>query len=179
MRARFMTLDEADEHLVVAAQHGDLAAWERLCRKHMPRLAAYLGSRLRRPAIVERLVGEMVAWGWKHIPELDQPQDFFAWLRRAGAGVALQWSRKHPNEPLTEPFPHERCDDEQTMDLMNQIEAAFDHLSDAQRTVLEQHFRGNMSVHDLALVMNLSDDAVRGLIDEALDALLHHFVVAS
>jgi DNA-directed RNA polymerase specialized sigma24 family protein len=175
-----MTIDESDENLVIAAQHGDLAAWERLCHKFMPRLAAYLGSRLRRPEIIERLIGEMVTWGWKHLPELDQPQDFFIWLRRAGGGVALQWSRKHPHEPLSAPFPSHRCgDDEDLADDMERVEHALGALTDAQRMVLEQHFRGYMSVYDLAMVMHLSDEAVSALIDEALDALLHQLNTAS
>jgi RNA polymerase sigma factor (sigma-70 family) len=167
-----MTIDDSDESLVVAAQQGDLAAWELLCQKHMPRLAAYLGCRLRRPQIVDRLISEIVAGAWKHLPELERPSEFHAWLRRLGGGVALQWSRKHPNEPLNAPFPEERCGTDLTLaECMTALDAALGQLPDAQRMVLEQHFRGHMSLEDLAVNMHLQPDGVRQLIDEALEAL--------
>jgi RNA polymerase sigma-70 factor (ECF subfamily) len=167
-----MTIDDGDETLVVAAQHGDLAAWETLCQKHMPRLAAYLGTRLRRPDIVDRLIGEVVVGAWKHLPELDQPSEFHTWLRRIGGGVALQWSRKHPTEPVTAPFPQARCGtDLSTAERIAKLDAALGVLPDAQRMVLEQHFRGQMSVDDLAGVMQLQPEGVQLLIDDALDAL--------
>jgi len=167
-----MMIDDGDESLVVAAQHGDLAAWESLCQKHMPRLAAYLGSRLRRPGVVDRLISEVIAGAWKHLPELEQPSEFHAWLRRIGGGVALQWSRKHPNEPVAAPFPEERCGTDLALaERMSALDAALGLLPDAQRMVLEQHFRGQMSLEDLASTMHLQSDGVQMLIDEALEAL--------
>ncbi|MBA3708756.1 MAG: hypothetical protein H0W83_08065, partial [Planctomycetes bacterium] len=44
---------DADAALLALARSGDREAWARLCHKHAPRLAAYLGARLRRPAVVE------------------------------------------------------------------------------------------------------------------------------
>lgn len=167
-----MTIDDSDESLVVAAQHGDLAAWEKLCQKHMPRLASYLGSRLRRPEIVERLIAEVVVGAWKHLPELDQPSEFHSWLKRMGGGVALQWSRKHPNEPVTAPFPDERCGADLVLaEKISELDVALGKLPDAQRMVLEQYFRGNMSFEDLAEVMHLQPDNVKLLVDDALCAL--------
>jgi DNA-directed RNA polymerase specialized sigma24 family protein len=167
-----MTIEDGDESLVVAAQHGDLAAWEKLCQKQMPRLAAYLGSRLRRPDIVDRLISEVVAGAWKHLPELEQPSEFHVWLRRIGGGVALQWSRKHPNEAVTAPFPTERCGTDLALaERMQTLEVALGLLPDAQRMVLEQHFRGHMSIYDLASAMHLQPEGVQMLIEESLMAL--------
>ena len=105
-----MTID--DESLVVAAQHGDLAAWSTLCARHLPRLAAYLGSRLRRPEVVERLVAEVVAGAWKHLPELDQPADFPAWsgstLPCANCQPPSRRSPKPSSKPCASPSPEPR-----------------------------------------------------------------------
>jgi RNA polymerase sigma-70 factor (ECF subfamily) len=161
-----------DESLVVAAQHGDREAWSTLCVRHLPRLAAYLGSRLRRPDVVEKLVAEVVAGAWKHLPELEHPADFPQWLRKAGGNLALQWSRKHPQEPLAAPFPEARCGGDQTLARrMVRLDAAIGALPDAQRMLLEQHFRGQVSLDELAASMHLQREGVEVMLDEALVAL--------
>jgi RNA polymerase sigma-70 factor (ECF subfamily) len=165
-----MTTD--DETLVVAAQHGDLRAWSALCERHMPRLAAYLGSRLRRPEVIERLLAEVVVRAWKHLPELEQPQEFPAWLRKLGGGQALQWSRKHPGEALAAPFPQERCGNDLALaERMTRLDAALGSLPDNQRMVLEQHFRGGMQLDELADSLHLQPEGVAVLLEEALAAL--------
>jgi RNA polymerase sigma factor (sigma-70 family) len=161
-----------DESLVVAAQHGDLAAWSTLCARHLPRLAAYIGSRLRRPEVVERLVADVVAGAWKHLPELEQPAEFAAWLRKAGGSLALQWSRKHPDEPVAAPFPVARCgDDADLAARMTRLDAALGTLPDAQRMLLEQHFRGQVDLDALAAGMHLQREGVEVMLEEALMAL--------
>jgi RNA polymerase sigma-70 factor, ECF subfamily len=161
-----------DESLVVAAQHGDLAAWSTLCVRHLPRLAAYLGARLRRPEVVERLVADVVAGAWKHLPELENPADFAAWLRKVGGNLALQWSRKHPDEPVAAPFPAVRCGgDAELAARMVRLDAALGALPDAQRMLLEQHFRGQVDLDTLAAGMHLQREGVEALLDEALVAL--------
>jgi RNA polymerase sigma-70 factor, ECF subfamily len=161
-----------DELLVVAAQHGDREAWSTLCTRHMPRLAAYLGSRLRRPEVVEKLVAEVVVGAWKHLPELEKPADFPQWLRKTGGNLALQWSRKHPHEPLTVPFPETRCGgDGELNQRMSRLDAALGELSDAQRMLLEQHFRGQMSLDELAVNMHVKRDEMEAMLEEALFAL--------
>jgi len=165
-----MTTD--DETLVVAAQHGDLAAWSTLCSRHLPRLAAYVGSRLRRPEVVERLIAEVVAGAWKHLPELENPADFPAWLRKAGGNLALQWSRKHPGEPVAAPFPVARCGaDTNLAERMTRLDAALGTLPDAQRMLLEQHFRGQVELDALATSMHLQREGIEVMLDEALLAL--------
>jgi RNA polymerase sigma factor (sigma-70 family) len=161
-----------DESLVVAAQHGDREAWAALCARHLPRLAAYLGSRLRRPAVVERLIADVVAGAWKHLPELEHPADFPAWLRKAGGNLALQWSRRHPDEPLAGPFPVERCGDDRDLAArMTRLDAALGTLPDAQRMLLEQHFRGQVDLPTLAASQHLTTEAITVMLEEALAAL--------
>ncbi|HEX3132965.1 MAG TPA: sigma-70 family RNA polymerase sigma factor [Planctomycetota bacterium] len=165
-----MTTD--DESLVVAAQHGDLAAWSTLCSRHLPRLAAYLGSRLRRPDVVERLITEVVAGAWKHLPELENPADFPTWLRKAGGNLALQWSRKNPSEPVAAPFPMSRCGgDTELAGRMTRLDAALGKLPDPQRMLLEQHFRGQVELEALAASMHLQREGIEVMLDEALLAL--------
>lgn len=161
-----------DADLVAAAQTGNLEAWSTLCHRHAPRLSAYLGSRLRRPQVVEKIVEDAIVAAWKHLPELENPNEFPAWFRRIGANLALLWYREHQNERLTEPFPAKRCgSDPKVADRMNRIEEALGKLSDAQRMALEQHYRGGMRDETLSESMHMDLNAARKLLDEALLAL--------
>lgn len=161
-----------DETLVVAAQRGDLDAWSTLCFRHMPRLAAYLGCRLRRPEVVERVIAEVVLSAWKHLLELEKPAEFSPWLRKFGGGLALQWSRKHPNEPIDAPFAVSRCGaDLDLAQRMTRLDAALGGLPDHQRMLLEQHFRGLVELDELAKSMHLQRVEIERLLDEALIAL--------
>src|SRR4051812_48045987 len=64
--------DAADDEraLVQRAQAGDREAWAALCRSSAPRLAAYLGARLGRPAVIEKLIGDVIVAAWRKLPEL-------------------------------------------------------------------------------------------------------------
>jgi DNA-directed RNA polymerase specialized sigma24 family protein len=165
-------MGESDEDLVLKAQQGDRQAWNALCQRHAPRLAAYLGGRLRRPAIIDKLVADVVSGAWKHLIDLQRPGDFPAWFRRVGGNLTLQWCRKHPEEPLGEAFPFERCGgDEALHQRMDRLDIALAQLSDAQRMALEQHFRGGMDVTALSEALHLDAPAVQALLDDALVAL--------
>ncbi len=163
---------DSDEVLVTRAQGGDRAAWSELCTRHAPRLAAYLGGRLRRPQIVDKLVAEVIAGAWKHLVDLARPSDFPAWFRRVGGNLTLQWCRKHPDEVLGEPFPSERCGGDTALhQRMDDLESALNALSDPQRMALEQHIRGGMDLAALSEALHLEPAAVQALLDEALLAL--------
>src|SRR4051812_21566261 len=106
-------MSSSDAELVIAAQAGNREAWSALCHRHARRLCAYLGSRLRRPKVVEKLIEDTIVTSWRHLGELTNPADFSAWFRRVGANLALRWFREHSDELLSEPFPVERCGDDQ------------------------------------------------------------------
>ncbi len=167
-----MSDEPRDEILVVAAQAGDKQAWEQLCRRHAPRLAAYLGCRLRRPAVVDRLVAEVIVGGWKHLHELPNAKDFPAWFRKVGGNLTMQWSRRHPDEPQTEPFPADRCGgDPALLKRMERLEQALGGLPDAQRMALEQRFRGDMDIVALSEALKLTPAGVEQVLVEAFAAL--------
>lgn len=164
--------DATDAELAVRARAGDREAWSALCQRHAPRLAAYLGARLRRPKVVEKLVEEAIVIASKHLDELDQPGDFPGWFRRVGAHLALRWYREHSDEKLAEGFPAERVGaDPERQRRMDRLENALAAVTDAQRMALEQHFRGGLAGEALAEALHLEPAKAERLVDDALTAL--------
>jgi RNA polymerase sigma-70 factor (ECF subfamily) len=166
-------LDQQDDVVLVArSRGGDRDAWAALCRRHAPRLAAYLGARLHRPALVEKLVGDAVVAGWRTLSELPPGDDFAAWFRRVGAGLALRWRNDHPDEKLKEPFPEERCPDgPEQVERMRRLQDALRRLAEPERMALEQRFRGGLAGKELGDALHLDAAAAEAALERALAAL--------
>ncbi len=166
-------MDEpTDAILAERARAGDREAWAALCTRHAPRLAAYLGARLRRPKVVEKLVEDAIVLASKHLEEIEQPSEFPGWFRRVGAHLALRWYREHSDEKLAEGFPPERCaDDPGRQRRMDQLENALAALTDAQRMAIEQRFRGGLAGEPLAEALHLEASKAERLVDDALAVL--------
>jgi len=160
----------ADSEWVTRARAGDRDAWALLMRRHAPRLAAYLGARLRRPAVVEKLVEDAVVLAYRHIEEANAA-DFSAWFRRVGAHVALRWYREHRDEPLTEAFPVSTEDTPDRQADLALLEKAVGRLTDAQRMAVEQRYRGGLGGSDLAAVLHCEPEKAERMVEDALVAL--------
>lgn len=165
-------VDSAAERLLIqAAMSGDATAWHQLMEQYAPRLAAYLGARLRRHSVVERLVAETIYAAWRHRDEYHPEQDFATWIRRIGAHLAMRWHARHKGEALVEAFPRERCESLQQHATMQALDNALGRLSDKQRMALEQHFRGGLSGPALAQALHVSEGAEEDALNQALEAL--------
>lgn len=159
----------SDAELVEAVRAGDHHAWSALMRRHAPRLAAYLGARLRRPAVVDALVAESVVTGMQYLTELGAGEDFAGWFRKLGAGVAMRWAREHPGEALEEPFPVGRIPAERAglAAELGRLERAIGRLSEQQRMAIELRWRGGLVGSELGAALRLDPDAAERLADEA------------
>lgn len=151
---------------------GDREAWEQLAARSAPRLAAYLGARLRRPEVVEMLVAEAIYAAWRKIGDLEDPADFAAWFRRIGANLALRWHSKHKHEKLVGDFPVARCaGDVELAGEMQRIETALAKLDEADRMALEQRFRGGLVDEALAEALHKPLPAADEAVERALERL--------
>lgn len=166
------SIDGAAERLLLQqALQDDHEAWRQLMEHHAPRIAAYIGARLRRHKVVERLVAETIFVAWRHRHEYAQSQDFASWLRRIAANLAMRWHSRHQGEPLVEAFPRERCEGMQQFATMQALDNALGTLGDRHRMALEQRYRGGLDGESLALALHVAPDAVDAVVEEALEAL--------
>ena len=74
----------AERVLTQADMSEDRGAWQQLMDLYAPLLAAYLGARLRRHEVVEKLVCDTIDAAWRHRDEYSSDQNFGAWFRRLG-----------------------------------------------------------------------------------------------
>ncbi len=162
------------EDMVLArqAQNGNRLAWQQLMDKHAPRLCAYIGCRIRRHKLVEKIVADAVFAGWRHISEWSPEQeDFGTWFRKMGGRVALGWRQKHPDEPLAAPFPAGLCADQDEAERMARIEDVLGGLPENQRMALEQHFRAGIPPAAMAKILHTDVTEARRILNAALDAV--------
>ncbi len=161
---------QGDADLVVEARAGDHAAWSALCRRHAPRLAAYLGARLRRPEIVDQLVGETVVAAWQQLAGLENPAEFAAWFRRTGAGLALRWAREHPSETIAAEWTplHSGGGDP---DSMARLDRLIGGLDEAKRMAVELRWRGGLSGSELAAALRCTPEEAERLANVAENEL--------
>lgn len=164
--------ERSDAELVRAAQDGDHLAWELLVGRHVARLGAYLGARIRRVEVVDTLVAETIYAAWRHLAELVDPTTFAAWFRRIGAAQAMKWHKVHKDESLVEPFPTERCQDASEVAEMRRLERALGELSEAHRLALEHRFRGGLDGEELVEALHVEHaDQAKRQVGEAFVAL--------
>jgi DNA-directed RNA polymerase specialized sigma24 family protein len=163
-----------DDGLLHLAKTGDHAAWSGLCRRHAAPLAAYLGARLRRPAVVDQLVGETLVAAWANLSECADGAAFPAFLRRAGATVAMKWAKDHPQEAIDEPFPADRLPASMVEDVkgVTRLHGILATLGEQHRMIIELHWRGGLEGESLASAMRMTPAAADGLLAEAEAALL-------
>ncbi|MFM2090043.1 MAG: sigma factor [Planctomycetota bacterium] len=154
-----------------AARSGDVEAWGRIAGRYAPMLAAYLGSRIRRPALVERLVVAALVAAWRHLGEAE-PGDLPGWLRRHAAGQAMTWARDNPAEGLSEPFPSALLPaDEGLARRLLRLDRALDQLDESQLRILELRYRGGCDDATAAEALHVPADRIPGLLADALAAL--------
>ena len=157
--------------LLARARGGDRDAYAALCRLFAPRLGAYLGARLHRPAVVERLVGDAIVIAWSRLGEIEDAQQFPAWFRRLGASLAIQWKSDHPQERIKEAFPESRCSDTAQLLRMRRLQEMLQRLTEPERMALEQRFRGGLTGDALAEVLHCDASAAQEIVERALLAL--------
>lgn len=167
-----------DADLVAEARSGDHAAWATLCRRHAPRLAAYLGARLRRPEIVDQLVGETIVAAWLQLPGLDDAGAFAGWFRRTGAGLALRWAREHPDEMIAAPWPGPEGGGEQDRADVARLDRLVGELEETARMAVELRWRGGMRAAELAAALRCTPEEAERLADSAESDLLERWAAS-
>jgi len=82
-----------DNHEVAAAAAGDLAAFERLYRRHSPRVYGLCLRMSGQAATAEDCVQETFVAAWRSLPDFEQRSRFASWLHRIAVNTVLSRRR--------------------------------------------------------------------------------------
>jgi RNA polymerase sigma-70 factor (ECF subfamily) len=100
---------EARRELVVRAQAGNRAAFEKLMSSHSGLVAAVVAAHLSEPGETEDVVQETFMTAWREIQALRSPESFAPWVsaiaRNLARSAATQRTRRARLQPLGGPEP--------------------------------------------------------------------------
>jgi len=154
-------IDEA--LLVLRAQCDDREAVESLLRRIQPALLRYLRGLLGAED-AEDLLQDVLVLIYRRIRQLDNPELFRPWAFRIASRAAFRHLRKKKRLPLR--ASEEALDDLPAAEPVTAFE--FEHVSDAlaglspaSRAVLALHFQEEMTLSEVAAVLEIPPGTVR------------------
>ncbi len=168
-----------EETLVVAAQAGDLRAFDRLVIRYRPALISLAYQILKSRELAEDATQESLLIGFSALPQLTDTSKFSTWIgaitRHRSIRVA-QGERRAPT-PLDEIVA--AYAPSLTADLAARIQdealrAAIAELADDLRTVTETYYLGEWSVKDIARLLDLPSTTVKWRLHTARQRLRNH-----
>jgi len=179
------TTDADDAALVARAKKGDRDAFDRLARRHVPRLVGAARRLLRDASEAEDAAADALMKAYAALSRLEKDTAFGPWIHRVVIRSALDLLRARrragrllDHGPVVRDGdagesgesglfelrdPHGRPPDDraEARDELERVRAAVDALPEAQRVVIVLHAWESLSYRDIAALVGCSYDAVR------------------
>ncbi len=173
-----MSIENQDENaLVLSAQRGDRDAFAQLYEANVERIYRYLLSRLAEPADAEDVTTEVFMQAMKSLPSYkSRGTPLIAWLFRIAHNQAVNFMKKNARRKetlLTETAAAYDSPEEEVLEKvrLGEVIESMDTLTDLQRQVLSLRFAADLSITEVAKVMDRKEGAVKFLQFSALRAL--------
>ena len=146
---------------MLRAQCGDREALELLLTAVRPSLERYVQG-LVGPSDAEDVLQDVLLIVYRKLTLLQQPEVFRAWMFRVASRAAFRYLKKRNRWP-------DRARDEALLALL-----ASDVISPASRAVLALHFQEELSLPDVAAILELPLGTVKSRLSYGLSALRKH-----
>lgn len=163
--------DDADRWLVNKARAGDLDAYEVLVRRHRDRIYRIALRMLGDRHDAEDIAQDVMVQVWTALAGFTGASSFTTWLYRIVVNRCLnQLRRRRWTRPVLEGDPQPMVGAEDTVIARQRAEAAMEAIAalpSDQRAVIVLHQLEGMSYREVAAVVNISEDAVRGRLHRA------------
>jgi RNA polymerase sigma-70 factor (ECF subfamily) len=162
----------SDEDLVLAAQKGDMSAFEELVARHRDKIYARAFSMVRNEDEALDLSQEAWVKGWQRLAQYQGEASFATWMTRIIINLCLDQLRKQKRQraesieelneeagglerlmPVTMPNPAANLERDE---LRGRIDHALEQLSPEHRAVLVLHEFGGMEYKEIAAQMGCS-----------------------
>jgi RNA polymerase sigma-70 factor (ECF subfamily) len=168
--------DDADNWLVGKAQAGDVDAYEVLVRRHRDRIYRIALRMLGDRHDAEDIAQDVVIQVWTALAGFTGASSFTTWLYRIVVNRCLnQIRRSRPTRPVLDGDPPPVAGAEDIVIARQRARAVMDAvaaLPPDQRAVVVLHQLEGLSYREVAAVVNISEDAVRGRLHRARMSLL-------
>jgi RNA polymerase sigma-70 factor (ECF subfamily) len=185
-------LADLDTQLMLALRAGDTSAGNTLVRRNFERVAGYLGRLIRDPVPVEDLAQEVFLQVFKSAPRYEPTARFSTWLYRIATNAARNYLTRSGRrqqrrfgsvEPGARAGPDRRIEPAQTRsdatpdqhlsldEMRARVAAALGSLPVNQRIALTLFEFEGLSYEQIAAILEVSVDAVRGLLKRAREGL--------
>jgi RNA polymerase sigma-70 factor (ECF subfamily) len=166
-----------DGYLVVLAQGGSRDAMDQLARRWTSRLLRYVSRTMGNPQAARDIVQETWIAAIRGLPRLTDSSQFAPWIyaiayRKAVDAVrAAQRSRKLVESAEREPEDANSRIESETTDQRTDLSAAIARLSDEQRAVVHLFYGEDLSVHEIASVLDAPAGTIKSRLFHARDIL--------
>jgi len=171
-----MPLDRLEETLwVIQARAGQAEAFGRLVALHERPLFYYLRRFIRQPEAALDAHQEVWLEAFRGLRNLHTPEAFRAWLYRIAHNKAMRFARREirdgqHSEPLSEAHEETPEDTEPPCDAET-IHYALDRLPLLQREVLTLHYLRDLSLAEIAVVLDCPMGTIKSRLFHARTAL--------
>lgn len=173
-------MSEWDETIAGRIRRGEPRAFDELFERWGARLLAYLEGLVRERAAAEDLLQETFVRVWRHIGRYEERGTFRAWLYRTATNLALSELRRRRianarplgDEALEVAEPREGPEARAAGRARDAAVArALASLDDEHRVVVLLRVREEMSVRDVARVLNVPEGTVKSRMHHAVRRL--------
>jgi len=173
------TIHTSDELLFLQVAEGDEAAFTVLYARYTPKLARFVDSLIKSPAITEEIVQETFLRLWLNrakMPEVLAPS---AWIYKIASNICFTSLKrimleKHIVAKLPAEAPSMQSDlfnNIQTKELLKFVHEAVSQLSPQRRKIYQLSRNEGLSVSEIAENLSLSVQTVRNTLSSALEQL--------
>jgi RNA polymerase sigma-70 factor (ECF subfamily) len=163
--------DDADRWLVDKARAGDVDAYEVLVRRHRDRTYRIALRMLGNRHDAEDIAQDVMIQVWTALAGFTGASSFTTWLYRIVVNRCLnQIQRRRWTRPVVEGDPQPVAGAEDTVIARQRAGAAMEAIAALppdQRAVIVLHQLEGLTYREVAAVVNISEDAVRGRLHRA------------
>ncbi|TWF78930.1 RNA polymerase sigma-70 factor (ECF subfamily) [Pseudonocardia hierapolitana] len=163
--------DDADRWLIDKARTGDLDAYEVLVRRHRDRIYRIALRMLGNRHDAEDIAQDVMIQVWTALAGFTGASSFTTWLYRIVVNRCLnQIRRRRWTRPVLEGDPQPVAGAEDTVIARQRAGAAMEAIAALppdQRAVIVLHQLEGLTYREVAAVVNISEDAVRGRLHRA------------
>jgi RNA polymerase sigma-70 factor, ECF subfamily len=167
----------ADGWLVDKARAGDADAYEVLVRRHRGRIYRIALRMLGDPHDAEDVAQDVVIQLWTALAGFTGASSFTTWLYRIVVNRCLNKTRRRRwTRPVLDDDPAPAAGADDTVIAQQRMRATMEAIAalpPEQRAVIVLHQLEGLSYREVAAVVNISEDAVRGRLHRARMDLLH------